>query len=131
MADREKVIKGLECCRRGFCFSCPYNDGVDENVECKQRWADDALSLLKAQEPGWISVKDRLPELNKEVMVYAVGKIEGFTGRHAYALCDRFVQHVFPSSPGHERWSTPWEYFHTDYEITHWMPLPEPPKEET
>lgn len=47
---REKVIKGLECCRRGFCFSCPYNDGVDENVECKQRWADDAISLLKAQE---------------------------------------------------------------------------------
>ena len=48
---REKVIKGLECCRRGFCFSCPYNDGIDESVECKQKWADDALSLLKAQEP--------------------------------------------------------------------------------
>lgn len=51
MVDREKVIKGLECCRRGFCFSCPYNDGIDENVECKQKWADDTLSLLKAQEP--------------------------------------------------------------------------------
>lgn len=48
---REKVIKGLECCRRGFCFSCPYNDGVDENTECRQKWADDALSLLQAQEP--------------------------------------------------------------------------------
>ena len=51
MDDLGKVIKALECCRRGFCFSCPYNDGVDENVECKQRWADDTISLLKAQEP--------------------------------------------------------------------------------
>ena len=51
MVDLENVIRGLECCRRGFCFSCPYNDGIDENVECKQKWADDALSLLKAQEP--------------------------------------------------------------------------------
>ena len=50
MADREKVIKGLTCCRNGFCFACPYNDGVDGNVDCKQKWADDALELLKAQE---------------------------------------------------------------------------------
>lgn len=55
---REKVIKGLECCRRGFCFSCPYNDGVDENVECKQRWADDALSLLKEQEPRVMTLEE-------------------------------------------------------------------------
>lgn len=47
----EKAIQGLECCRNGFCFACPYNDGVDENTECKQKWVDDALALLKAQEP--------------------------------------------------------------------------------
>lgn len=51
MADREKVIKGLECCRNGFCFACPYNDGIDESTDCKQRWADDALALLTAQQP--------------------------------------------------------------------------------
>lgn len=45
-----KAIKGLECCRRGFCFACPYNDGVDGNTECKQKWADDVLALLKEQE---------------------------------------------------------------------------------
>lgn len=48
MADLEKVISGLECCRYGFCFSCPYNDGIDDNVDCKQKLADDALSILKA-----------------------------------------------------------------------------------
>ena len=51
MADREKVIKGLTCCRNGRCLSCPYNDGIDDNGDCKQNWADDALALLKAQEP--------------------------------------------------------------------------------
>ena len=49
MPDLETVINGLECCRRGFCFACPYNDGVDENTDCKQKWADDALALLKQQ----------------------------------------------------------------------------------
>lgn len=66
MTDREKVIKGLECCRRGFCFSCPYNDGVDENTECKQRWADDALSLLKAQEVPDINAGEWTTERTQE-----------------------------------------------------------------
>lgn len=58
MIDREKVIKGLECCRNGFCFACPYNDGVDGNVDCKQRWADDALELLKEQEPRVLTLDE-------------------------------------------------------------------------
>ena len=58
MADREKAIKGLECCRNGFCFACPYNDGIDESTDCKQRWADDALALLKAQEPRVMTLEE-------------------------------------------------------------------------
>lgn len=77
----------------------------------------------------WISVKDRLPELDQEVLVYAVGKVDGFIGHHVYALCNRFVQRIFLSAPGHEMWSSPWDYFHMDYKITHWMPLPELPEE--
>ncbi len=79
--------------------------------------------------PQWVSVEDRLPELDKIVLVYAVGKIDGFRGDHVYALCSRYVQRIFSSSPGKEVWSIPCSYFHTDYKITHWMPLPEPPKE--
>lgn len=124
--DRKTAIEWIEQIKHRI-------SGGDEDFDRQRKEALDMaivdMKICDANNAGWISVKDRLPELKKEVMVYAVGKIEGFTGRHAYALCDRFVQHVFPSSPGHERWSTPWEYFHTDYEITHWMPLPEPPKE--
>ena len=58
MIKLEEVIKGLECCRRGFCFSCPYNDGVDENTECKQKWADDAITLLKAQKPRVMTLEE-------------------------------------------------------------------------
>ena len=59
MADREKVIRGLECCledeaRDLKCWEdgdypeCPYNDHVDG---CMGRLNRDALALLKAQEP--------------------------------------------------------------------------------
>ena len=49
MVDREKVIKGLECCvQDGHCYyleKCPYrNDG------CRLALNTDALALLKAQE---------------------------------------------------------------------------------
>ena len=79
----------------------------------------------------WIPVTERLPELDKEVLVYAVGKIDGFIGSSVYALTERFLFKFFPSSKGTEEWRSPWQYFMEDYEITHWMPLPEPPKEET
>lgn len=77
----------------------------------------------------WISVNDKLPELNQLVLVYAVGKIDGFIGERTIEICERFIQRIFPPSPGLEMWSSPYQYFHTDYKITHWMPLPEPPPE--
>ena len=54
MVDREKVIKGLECCTKGdevqFCRDegCPYADVPDD---CMGDVMRDALELLKAQEP--------------------------------------------------------------------------------
>ena len=51
MTKRERVIKGLECCKIPFtkCYNggCPYF----ENEGCKARLKGDALALLKAQEP--------------------------------------------------------------------------------
>ena len=52
MIDREKVIKGLECCNHEIpkCEKCPYNDGEDTCPTLRTLF-DDALALLKAQEP--------------------------------------------------------------------------------
>ena len=47
--DRDKVIKGLECCHVNVsCEGCPY-DGVEY---CLDTVMHDALALLKEQEKG-------------------------------------------------------------------------------
>ena len=52
--DREKVIKGLECCVAYDykCNDCPYQDdgGAEDGCYSDELKAD-ALALLKAQEP--------------------------------------------------------------------------------
>lgn len=53
LADREKVIQGLEKCKtapefKEECAGCPYDDGQED---CIARMSADALELLKAQEP--------------------------------------------------------------------------------
>ena len=80
--------------------------------------------------PRWIPVEERMPALDTEVLVFAVGLPEfGFEGKTATAIAHRFIYRFWSGGKGYEQWSTPWEYFHKDYKITHWMPLPEPPKE--
>ena len=52
MADREKVINGLECCLAVTkCGMCPYNDGNDLWCGNNNPLLEDALALLKALEP--------------------------------------------------------------------------------
>ena len=61
MADREKVIRGLEChATKGFvaCQDCPYypdeliyeDDDDMEGTICEEKLAADAIALLKEQE---------------------------------------------------------------------------------
>lgn len=71
----------------------------------------------------WISVKDRLPEPDENVFVYAArweakGYVVGITRRYR-------------CNSGREVWVEPFPGFELTYHITHWMPLPKPPKEGT
>lgn len=52
MPDREKVIKGLEVCTASGsnCDGCPYFEPV-ETILCACPMMDDALALLREQEP--------------------------------------------------------------------------------
>jgi len=63
MADREKVIRGLEChATKGFvaCQDCPYypdeliyeDDDDMEGTICEEKLAADAIALLKEQDEG-------------------------------------------------------------------------------
>ena len=59
----------------------------------------------------WIHVNERLPETNERVLVYLKEKVS----RYTQIDTDR----VIAKKAGWVRWGD---------EVTHWMPLPEPPK---
>lgn len=53
MPDREKVMKGLECCASGDCTPCPYTE-----TRCQEHLCGDALALLKEQEPRVMTLEE-------------------------------------------------------------------------
>ena len=135
MKTPEEIKKGLECCygneEKRFCEMCPFGVKTDDiyptlvcsNFDAVGEGALAYIQQLEAQAPKWISVEERLPEDDIDVLVYAIGNNEesviamtSYThNMHGYNI---------------EGWRSPWQYFFHEYKITHWMPLPEPPKEE-
>ncbi len=73
----------------------------------------------------WNSVKDRLPKsLANKVIVHCKN---GYVGFGHYEDCKG--AQTWYNLESQEPFSA-WDYEEGDYEVTHWMPLPEPPKEE-
>ena len=60
MIDWEKVIKGLECCMaEKICTSkCPYKGQCDDGGYYYSKAIEDAISLLKAQEPRVMTLEE-------------------------------------------------------------------------
>ena len=73
-----------------------------------------AVDLLK--ERDWISVKDELPRTGRSVLVY-VRRDDGV---------DTWYRTI--AWMGQKNWDSCDPYFYAKDTITHWMPLPEPPK---
>lgn len=67
--NREKIIKGLECCEyknKLHCDQCPYdyNGRGNERYECTAELSADALVLLKEQESKQVlSLADSVGEM--------------------------------------------------------------------
>lgn len=142
MPDLEKVIKGLECCANEIsCIEkCPYNELGDTWHDCVPHLADDALTLLTAQEPKWISVKDRMPEnadhpgsfCPRYQVMTKYGMTEGWYNPDKgcwYTLCWFLIGRYDEDDIDMERGDIP--RITDKLDVTHWMPLPEPPKEES
>ena len=70
----------------------------------------------RAEQSEWISVEDKLPELNKEVLVVWTDGVFGFATR-------------IETKYHEERWN--WETAAFSETITHWQPLIEPPQDNT
>lgn len=111
----EELAKTLRLCDSTSCIGCAFFDFVDCGSAAKQQAADmlEKLAAEKdAKKPEWISVKDRLPEKNSIVLVCMDN------GQYKVVL----TSHL--SSNGE------WISYDKNRKVTHWMPFPEPPKEE-
>lgn len=71
----------------------------------------------------WISVEERLPEDDTNVLVYAIGNNE-----ESVVAMTSYTHRMYGYDI--EGWRSPWQYFTYEYKITHWMPLPKEPMEE-
>lgn len=119
MKTPEEIKKGLACCAKSSeeaCEHCPYENDC-ERFEAGNLYRD-ALSYinqLEARVPKWISVKERLPEDYKDVLVIVRNNGALFTIIAYLTIGGIWVHKGFGRVIG---------------VVTHWMPLPEPPKEE-
>ena len=113
MKTPEEIKKGLEC---DDCKKCPYSErnSNDGDNHCGEVEAD-ALALiqqLEAQVPKWISVEEQEePTEDGEYICY--GYWFG-SGRKQIETAEYIGE---------------WKIVN-NFVLTHWMPLPEPPKEE-
>lgn len=116
MAD---IINDLEIVKRRI----ERLNGFGEEAEV----IGNVISLLKAQEPGWISVENKTPEMFYRFdlrldLHYYVSEIVLVTDGENYGVA-RYTKDEIDDDP---IWDIASIYEMTP---THWMPLPEPPKE--
>ena len=117
----EEAIKILKCCIVDKCEDCPLK--VENAYACTEHSfapvfaevpKDVLLQVLElCQARQWISIKDRLPDKNTQVLVCDIHK-----GQYTTTYNDK----------GH--WDDEcYEYSCGPDIIEYWMPLPEPPEE--
>lgn len=108
----DELVKRLRCQLYGNCPACVnwYTEEVEPNLwreRCAAIDAADAIEQLS--KPRWIPVTERLPEIRKVVLI--TDGIDVGTGWMNQGW-----------------WNTSFADIQRDA-VTHWMPLPEPPKE--
>ena len=103
---------------RGVCST----DGCVCNYNCEYRYSAEALydaGYRKQSEGEWISVEERVPEDEKAVLCYyGFDRGDGDLGMMFVGVLSYFCFDLDPH----------WQHASTGITVTHWMPLPEPPK---
>lgn len=126
--DREEAKAWIAAWLREDKYWHPYSKG--KNIPTPEVFA--TLSLIPAADvhpAKWIPTAEQLPERFDTVIV--CGKMK-YSFEKEY---ERFVDVACFDEPDKEkdqdRWATfnDWYEGQQEYEITHWMPLPEPPKD--
>lgn len=123
---REEVVNTLRRCANGAefdqgnmcreqrCDLFSYHMPMCNCLNCINALITEAADMLEQDAPGWISVKDKLPPTKG---YYLVCTYTAFY--HTQCISKVFFDGKLWGSV-RKRYTN----------ITHWMPLPEPPKEE-
>ena len=96
-----------------------YIHGGDESFDAQRKEAlDMAISALREQDATdinvgnkWISVEEQLPDKRMDVLIFTLD-------------CDTYIADYIPSV---KQW---WVENDLRSDVSHWMPMPEPPTEE-
>lgn len=121
------IMKGISC-----CADCAYYNmkkhrctrASDEGKPTDHFYADCPLPTV-TKEPGWISVKDMLPEDDRTVL--AVKQLKDGRRDICIARCIPDYEHYDPDTKQHVR--SPYWVCGGNNNIIYWMPLPEIPEE--
>lgn len=125
MNTPNEIKKGLECCINdsfGCSEKCPYFNSLSNGVDCAVKMHKDALALiqqLEARVPKWISVEERLPEY------WRMGDKDNTLINYLVYMPEYGVDVGNWLKPAKR-----WVVMGIPAKVTHWMPLPEPPKED-
>ena len=114
MAEYIEREKAIECIKPHVKPTTVYGEGYMRAIE----HAVDILELIPAADVQsvnrWISCKDKMPEHGVTVLIYA--------GNHMIMLAwyDKDMEYFYICDS---------DYKYNPLDVTHWQPLPEPPKE--
>ena len=127
MGVREKLVELLDNFHRDLS---PFAGNeklfvVDDNVEQAEYLIEHGVTVQE-----WIPVTERLPERDKEVLLI----VHGWEDRLYYTGCLHRQEAERSWLTGIESKASDWKIWGFSYLrepiVTHWMPLPQPPKGE-
>ena len=132
MTDREELIDllGVNTCPGLTYDDCPFckYDGMED---CLQQSQADYLIANGVVVQRWIPVTERLPEKDGLYLCFSQYCGSGWRSVRSFAKDGRKKDEY----DFQRRWKNVWYDYDSEYgycvidSITHWMPLPEPPKE--
>ena len=104
-----------------------YDDTYDITIHCESKEEQErAIALIKSRQ--WIPCSEKLPEEDTEVLIsYRYKEGEGDTD-HVNIDITSYGTVCFGGREIHtlKEWRQPFDYFHANYEVIAWRPLPEP-----
>ena len=125
--------KRLDDWINGVPSAQPYTDEeIQKMQDIEQAQLDKAYEMGKADALRWIPCSERLPEEDTEVLIsYRYKEGEGDTD-HVNIDITSYGTVCFGGREIHtlKEWRQPFDYFHANYEVIAWMPLPEPYRED-